>query len=269
MSLPKDTKTITKANRAAWQEAAPIHQKLNQARLEEAFKTPGYSCLKPVETRILKRLDVAGKDVAQMCCNNGRELLSAKNMGAARCVGFDGAQNFLDQGCALAKAANLDVQFEWCDAYEIPPQFHGTFDIVMITIGVLGWMPDIDGFFASVAQLLKPGGALFIHEHHPVTVMVKPGPAEAPVEWELSYFASAPYVDTNGLDYYGGTRYDALPNYSYSHKLSDILMGAVKCGLLLEDFEERPDHISNAWWNVEASDIGLPMSYTLVLRRPL
>ena len=262
------TADFTAANRAAWEEVADIHARHNQARLLDAFGQPGFSCLDEVATNCLNRLSVVGKDVAQVCCNNGIELLSIKNMGAARCVGFDGAQGFLDQGREIAAAAGQTVEFVCCDAYEIPEDYHQCFDLVVITIGVLSWMPDIDGFFASVEALLKPGGALFIYEQHPIVEMFEPGAADDPVKWELSYFHEAPYVDASGLDYYGGETYDATPNVSFIHKLSDILMAGIKTGLAVEHFEELPTHISNTWYNVEHAGIGVPMSFTLVLRKP-
>jgi hypothetical protein len=48
--------------------------------------------------------------------------------------------------------------------------------------------------------------------------------------------------------------------------MSDIIMAGISSGLSVEIFEEFPHHISNSFWNVEASDIGLPMCYVLVLR---
>ena len=178
---PKEAKQYTSANREAWEEVAPIHHRHNHARLIEAFSQPGFSCLDDVETNQLKALGVAGKDVAQVCCNNGRELLSVKNMGAARCVGFDGAQAFLDQGKEFAKAASLDVEFVCCDAYDIEDCYKGQFDLVTITIGVLSWMPDIKGFFSVIADLVKPGGAVFIYEQHPILEMIKPDGPDGPL----------------------------------------------------------------------------------------
>ena len=267
MSKNSQTTDFTSANLEAWEEVAPIHRRHNQTKLLESFGRPGFSCLDDVELSILEGLGVRGKDVAQVCCNNGSELISLKNMGAGRCVGFDGAKGFIDQGRELAGAANQDVEFVCCDVYEIPKSYHASFDLVTITIGVLGWMPDIDSFFSEVEKLLKPGGAVFIYEHHPIVIMLKPAQADEPIEWELSYFRTEPYVDKGGLDYYGGEDYVAKPATSFSHKLSDIIMAAVKSGFVIESFEEMPHHISNAWWNVEESDIGLPMCFTLVIRK--
>lgn len=264
---PSDQEYIQK-NLSAWEEVAPIHARHNQSTLLERVCDPSFSVLDDIATTHLTHLGMTGKSVAQVCCNNGVELLSCKTLGAGRCVGFDGAQGFVDQGIELAEASRQDVEFVCCEAHRIPSDYHGAFDIVIITIGVLGWMPNIDRFFTEIAKLLAPEGVIFVYEHHPILVMLEPGHADDPIKWELSYFRREAYIDDSGLDYYGGEEYAATPNASFSHKMSDIVMAGIKAGLVLEYFEELPKHISNAWWNVENSGIGLPMSFVMVVRKP-
>jgi hypothetical protein len=146
---------ITSANREAWEEAAPIHAKHNQESLVKIFSEPGHSCLNEIEMVRLEALDFRGKSVAQVCCNNGREIISVKNMGAGRCVGFDGAKSFLEQARELASAAGQDVEFVCCDIYDIDESYYAAFDIVTITIGVVSWMPDVDRFFAVPKEHLS------------------------------------------------------------------------------------------------------------------
>ncbi|MEM7523022.1 MAG: class I SAM-dependent methyltransferase [Pseudomonadota bacterium] len=259
--------TYVAANLKAWEEAAPIHARHNLARLKAEIARPGFCALDDVATARLKALGVDGADIVQICCNNGIELLSTKAMGAGRCVGIDGAAGFVEQARALADAGGLEAEFITADVHDLPPGLNQSFDIGLITIGVLSWMPDIDRFFGIVSSLLRHGGALLIHEHHPILEMMEPGAAEDPVAWELSYFKETPYVDDSGLDYYGGETYAATPNNSFMHKMSDTIMAGLKAGLAVEHFEELPDHISNSWYNVEASGIGLPMSYVLTFRK--
>ena len=259
---------ITSANREAWDEAAPLHRAQNMERLTAAFGEPGYSCLDQVETARLRALGVAGKDVAQLCCNNGRELLSVKNLGAAACVGFDGAEGFVAQARELAAAGGLACDFVCTDVYEIPADYDGGFDLVTVTIGVLGWMPELPDFLAVAARLLRPGGALFIYEQHPILDMIEPGKADQPVSWDASYFRREPFVDCDGLDYYGGGSYQSKPLTWFHHRLSEVVMAGLACGLSVEHIEELPGHISNCWHNVERQGPELPMSYSLVLRKP-
>ncbi|HEY9079653.1 class I SAM-dependent methyltransferase [Magnetovibrio sp.] len=258
---------ITASNRAAWDEAAPLHRAHNQADLLARFAEPGHSELDEVETAVLTRLGVVGKDVAQLCCNNGRELISVRNLGARRCVGFEGAAGFVEQARELNAAAGLDCAFMLGDVYEIPTAYDEQFDVVTVTIGVLNWMPDVDKFFAVAARLLRPGGALFIYEQHPIMDMVEPGAAGDPVAWNYPYFRQGPRVYTEGLDYFGGTTYEAKPVYEIQHTLSAVIMAGVKAGLGLSDFAEYPHHISNTWYNVERQGPQLPMCYTLVMEK--
>lgn len=268
MPLSAEHRRQIDENLAAWEQVAPIHRKHNHAALLEAFRKPGHSVLDRVETARLMALGIQGKDVAQICCNNGRELISVKNLGARRCVGFDGAQGFIDQARELAAAAGQDVEFICTDVHAIDPRFENSFDLATITIGVLSWMPSLPDFFGRVARLLRPGGALFVYEQHPIVEMFYPGGPEDPVDWELSYFNKEPYVSLDGLDYYGGERYDAKAATSYMHTMAEIIMAGVTNGLAVEHFEEHPHHISNAWFNVEAAEIGVPMCFTLTLRKP-
>jgi hypothetical protein len=129
-------------------------------------------------------------------------------------------------------------------------------------------MPDLAGFFAVAARLLRPGGALFIYEQHPILDMIEPGKADEPVSWDYSYFNHEPFVDLYGLDYYGGGTYQAKPATSFHHGLAQVVMAGLASGLMVEHIEEFPDHISNCWYNVEHQGPELPMSYTLVLGKP-
>jgi len=262
------TASITESNRAAWDEAAPLHREHNQADLLARFRQPGHSELDVIETAILLDLGVAGKDVAQLCCNNARELISVRNMGARCCVGFEGAAGFVEQAQELNAAAGLDCAFVLGDVYAIPAEYDAGFDIVTVTIGVLNWMPDVDGFFAVAARLLRPGGALFIYEQHPIMDMVEPGEAHDPVVWSDSYFRVGPRVYCEGLDYFGGAIYEAKPVYETQHTMAAVIMAGVKAGLTLKDFAEHPQHISNTWYNVEQQGPELPMCYTLVMEKP-
>ena len=84
-----DYKQYTEANREAWNEVTPKHQKARKENLMEKFKENDYNALDPIETAKLLELGVKGKRIAQLCCNNGKDLLSLLNLGAISGVGFD------------------------------------------------------------------------------------------------------------------------------------------------------------------------------------
>ena len=45
-------------------------------------------------------------------------------------------------------------------------------------------------------------------------------------------------MDSDGLDYYSGETYDALPAYSFQYTLSEIMSAAIRAGFVLRHFEQ-------------------------------
>jgi ubiquinone/menaquinone biosynthesis C-methylase UbiE len=263
MSAPN----YTEANRAAWNETAPIHAAQNLENLLKNFRTPGYSCLhKPFEVERLQNLKLEGKSVAQLCCNNGRELISVKNLfNAGRCVGFDISDEFIEQAKALNTAANQDVEFIRVSVLEIPESFSAQFDLAYITIGALGWLPDLSVFLATISRLLKPGGNILIYEMHPMLDMfdADENAKKNPLELKHSYFKTTPYVETGGLDYYSGSSYESKPMYWFHHKISDLIGGLIQGGLQITAFDEFDFDISNVFAHFNDLEIKPPMCYIL------
>ncbi|MFT5506147.1 MAG: putative RNA methylase [Gammaproteobacteria bacterium] len=94
----KTSEEYTRANLHAWNEAALRHAEHNNAALFESFQDPKHIELEGEILALLQRVDVRGKSIIHLCCNNGRETLSLRNMGAGRCVGIDAAESFLAHG---------------------------------------------------------------------------------------------------------------------------------------------------------------------------
>jgi ubiquinone/menaquinone biosynthesis C-methylase UbiE len=263
-----ERRVFTDANREAWEEAAPVHAKSNQARLLKAFSQPGYNTLDRHCLDRLNEIGVEGKSIAHVCCNNGRELLSLKNMGAGKCVGFDASVAFIEQARELADVSgHTDVNFVVTDVYDIAKAHAGPFDIVIITIGVFGWMPDLTGFLKVLARLTRAGGHLFIEETHPVLMMYEEGEGGAPAYLKYSYFKQEPWVETSGLDYYQGIKRPSKPNYSFQHTLADIVMAAIGVGFSLEHFAEFGYDISGFCADLEHAQAKPPMGMTMTWKK--
>ena len=257
------------ANRAAWNQTAPYHKANEQyAKLLKAFSRKGHSRFDEVATKHLKTIGVAGRNVAQVCCNNGREILSVKNMGAARCVGFDFSAEFLAQARELCAVAGQECEFVETDVYKIPKEFDGAFDVVLTTVGVYGWMPDLPGLFAAIARLLKPGGHYFAYEQHPILDLLEAQDRQDPSQTPASYFRQGPDVDAVSLDYYGGADYAAETSYWYTHKISDVVTACIRTGLTLTHLAEYPHNISSPEFDVhEEQAMQFPLSFSLVARK--
>ncbi|WP_372423714.1 class I SAM-dependent methyltransferase [Salinarimonas chemoclinalis] len=258
---------FTALAREAWDEAAPIHWQHTQ-RLVTAFENPQTSFVTPIHAAELARAGLEGAEVAQLNCNNGRELISMTRLGARRGVGFDISTGFVDQARRLAEAAGAPCTFEATDVYEISGRHDGRFDLVVVTSGALCFMPDLDAYVRVAKRLLKPGGRLNIYDCHPIIDMLEldRDRGERPVAFVRSYFDKRPLPHRSGLDYVGGSTYDAKEIYYFHYTLEDILSAVLGAGLRLETFKETGEDPSHAYPSIEASEIKPPLSFMLTAR---
>ena len=267
--MDKKRREYTEANRIAWNEAASRHAEHNNAKLFAAFENPGFVTFEGAILETLQRVGVRDREIIHLCCNNGRETLSLRNMGAKRCVGVDAAEEFLAHGRQIIGIAGAEdtVKLIQSDVYDLPEELAGGFDMVLITIGVLSWLPDLQGFFAVIRSLLKPGGFLVLEDMHPVLFMYDENPANGISSVQHSYFGEKIWEETSGLDYYGHETYQSQPNYSFMHRLDEILMAGIGVDLALRSFEELDYDISNFCSDLENSPIKPPLGFVLVMQK--
>jgi ubiquinone/menaquinone biosynthesis C-methylase UbiE len=252
------------ANRNMWNETADVHARGYVTQLSERLKDPAFSTFDDVEKRIFAEIGLKDKAVIQLGCNNGRELISVKKAGAGRCVGVDVSDKFIAQGQRLADLGGVKVEFIRSSVYDLRPELDGQFDLVYITIGVLGWLPDLEAFFAIVSRLLKKDGQLFIYEMHPILNMFD---ADKGLAMEASYFKEGPFVEEAGPDYMDPSQTVRAVSYWFPHKLSDVIGGCLENGLSLTHFEEYGHDISMVYAAFEDLPKKPPLSYSLVARK--
>lgn len=267
--MPMKTRDITAANRAAWNASAPAFEAGDdwQTMLAAAAK-PGFSELDATLTDALRGLGIDGTRALQIGCNNGRELLSLASLGAVPALGIDVSDAFIEQATQLASAAGSDCHFVRADIYDLPADLPTGFDLGLITIGVLNWMPDLPRFFQVVSDLLTPGAALVIYETHPFLEVFDPE-AQNPFLPATSYFRKDPFVETETFTYDGSDRTEAPASYWFVHTLGDIVTACAAAGLRIDRLTEYPHSNREVDYDVyRDQDAQLPMCYLLVARKP-
>jgi SAM-dependent methyltransferase len=263
-------KKYTEANRLAWNEVMPRHQQAAKATWDQAFSQPGFVCLNDDELAQLQRIGIQGKAVAHLCCNNGIELLSLKNLGASECVGFDISDLAAQEAQERASRCQIDCQYVRSDVYEIPSEYENRFDLVYISARGLGWLPDLKLFFDKAASLLRENGQIFIHEIHPFSEML---PSDSPEDADVlriiePYFKAEPYIEYGNLDYVGGILYTSTsPQYWFVHTLSDIIMSLLENQMAIEHLSEYETDISSHHKRIEQAHAGVPLSYILIAKK--
>jgi SAM-dependent methyltransferase len=225
-------------NLANWESRVPLHTAPDGYELA-GFDDPEY--LSPVVRYDLPRLGrLDGLDVVHLQCHIGTDTVSLARLGARSVTGLDFSPAALDAGRALNRRANADVRFVESDvdgAVEVLGA--GCCDVVYTGIGAICWLPDIRRWAAIVAELLRPGGRLFIREGHPVLwAMSDPRPDGLLV---LEY----PYFETDGTvfvehDTYAGDGVVTAPeSVSFNHGLGEIFTALTEAGLAVTALEEH------------------------------
>lgn len=264
----KNTGDYTSANRMAWNASATAFEETAHwqdmlARLRE----PGFSVFDDTMTQTLQGIGVGRRRAVQIGCNNGRELLSLPAFGAIPALGIDIADEFLAQARRLAEVAGSECTFLRADIYDLPKDAPTGFELGLITIGVLNWMPDLSRFFEVAASLLAQDAPLVIYESHPVLEMYDPEGDDpfVPVD---SYFRTAPHVDTETMAYHGAESATGPASFWFPHTLGDIVTACITAGLTIERLTEHPhSNREELYDKYEGREAQLPMCFTLIARK--
>jgi hypothetical protein len=141
------------------------------------------------------------------------------------------------------------------------------YELALLTIGVLNWMPDLPRFFAVVAGLMAPGAALVIYETHPILEVFDPLAAD-PFTPATSYFCKEPQVETAAITYDGSDGGEGAPAYWFIHTLGEIVSACAQAGLIIERLTEHP-HCNREveYEKYQQRTAQLPLCYTLVARK--
>ena len=260
----KDREDYTQANRNLWNETAAVHQNNYVDDLLQRIKAPDFTTFDDVEKRVFEQINLTGKDVTQLSCNNARELIAVKKAGANRCLGLDISEAFINQGKQLAAAAEVEIELACTDIYAIGDEYSNQFDVIYITVGALGWLPDLANYFALISRMLKPGGQIFMYEMHPAMVMFEQQTGNTVV---ADYFNRTAYLDEDDSDYMDPNAKIESPSYWFQHTLGDILGQCIKQGLNITHFEEYRHDISNEGAFLEQQEHCPPLCFSLVAQK--
>ncbi len=251
-------------NKKAWEEAFEHRNEGWCDDLPARLRTDDLPYMNPMLKEALQSLDLQGKTIAQFCCNNGRELMSAMQLGAAAGYGFDIAENMVVFAQGIAEQAGLPCRFTATDILDVDPGYNGRFDLVLFTVGAITWFEDLTALFQVVSRCLRPGGVLLLNDYHPFLGMLPIPGEDSYDETDLhrlaySYFRSEPWYEKDS----GGYMADHENSHtftSYSHTMAAIINAAVTAGLQIAGLQEYDQDVGIA----EAyNGMGFPLSFTL------
>ncbi len=265
-----DTLEYLQHNRRAWDARLSVHLR-SEFYGVEAWKQSGGISLTDIELREVG--PVQGKSLLHLQCHFGQDTLSWARLGA-QVTGCDFSEPAIVEARRLAEELSLNATFVCCSLYDLPKHLKGHFDIVFTSYGVLGWLPELEGWAEVIAHFLRPGGVFYIVEFHPVLWMfdeelqrIKYAYHNAgAIESELSSTYADRSVPLSGRE------------YGWNHSLSEVINPLVRRGLQLEFLNEYPyspfDCFANTvrgadgYYRIRGFEDLIPMLFSLRARKP-
>jgi SAM-dependent methyltransferase len=193
----------------------------------------------PPQREIAALGDVAGKSLVQLQCHFGMDALRWARIGAS-VTGVDFSPDAVAEAVDLAMRAGLSdrARFVWSNVYDAPTALvNERFDIVYVSLGSIGWLPDVAKWGEVVVQLLKPDGKVYLHDVHPYGLSLDDDGERV----ECSYFGDPdePRVSDEPYTYTDGGNLSATTTYEWNHSMSEIITSLTSQGLVLNSFLEH------------------------------
>ena len=216
--------------------------------------------------------DLRGKKIIHLQCNTGADTILLAKMGASA-VGVDLVPDNILYAKKLAEDLGIaNAKFIESDIMEFMQIQNEKYDIVFVSEGSIGWLPDLAKWGRTIRHLLNDDGFFYIFDSHPIFLMFDTEKLPDNVtEIKYPYFSKEPDVDDSIGGYASETKY-GVQAYFWMHTISDIINALVSAGLHIEFFNEfrenffdagRTKHIGNGLFNYDFNDDKFPMSFSL------
>ena len=262
-------------NRARWDERAAAHAASPDYAFERFVEDPAF--ISDVVRFDLPRLGyISGLRGVHLQCHIGTDTLSLARLGA-QMTGLDLSPASLAQARELSRRAGPRVEFVEAELYDaVSVLGAGSFDFVFTGIGALCWLPSVSRWAQVVADLLAPGGRLFIREGHPVLWSLGYERSDRLLVLEYPYFErEEPQVwDDPGTYVETDVVFEQNTTHEWNHGLGEIVTAVLDAGMELTMLVE---HDSVPWeplpgqmvkdehgeWHLTDHPERAPLTYTL------
>lgn len=233
-------------NRKNWDSRVPIH--LTGYSLEKFRSDPTY--ISDVVRFDLPLLPpVQGLEGIHLQSHIGTDTISLIRLGA-KMTALDFSAPALEAAKALAEELGHELETINTDVYSAPTHVAKNFDFVYTGIGALCWLPNIEQWAEVVAQLVKPGGFLFLREGHPMLWSIGDSRPNGDLAIELDYFEGQVFETIEEDTYAGEGKVEHSRQISFNHSLSEIFNALWRNDFDIKVFEEH----STVPWNPLGSE---------------
>jgi hypothetical protein len=192
-------------NRASWDERVGAHWTSDMYRRHADALRGGQPC---VPEDIVRGMgDVEGKALVHLQCHMGMETLSWSLLGA-NATGLDFSQPAIEKAELLRDELKLGADFVCANVYD-------------------------------AAEVLGPGGRLYMNEVHPFTEVFDDHPDAPGIAVQYAYMdAGRQAFDCPGTYADPDAQFQHTQTVDYLHTIGSVLNALIRAGLVIDSFDE-------------------------------
>jgi SAM-dependent methyltransferase len=216
--------------------------------------------------------DLTGKKVIHLQCNTGADTIMLAQL-AESVVGVDLVPDNILYAEKLAHDVGvINASFIESDIMNFMEKHNEKYDVVFVSEGAIGWLPDLNKWAQTIRHLLKDDGYFYIFEGHPIVMMFDEGKLrEGVTEIKYPYFKKTPDID-NSIGAYASETKHGVETFFWMYKVSDILNPLISAGLHIEFFHEFQEsffdmggskRVDGNLYNFDYNKGLFPMSFSL------
>lgn len=259
---------------ANWDERTPVHV---ASRFYDVGRRDPASWFADYEWSDLGEL--AGRDVLHLQCHLGTETAAFAQRGA-RTVGLDLSGAAVAAASRIAAASGLDIEYVHGNVYDARDALGGRrFDVVYTGKGALCYLPDLHRWARVVADLLRPGGLVYLVEFHPVLNalgLVPRSPDERALVLRNDFLAGRGPIEIDATRTYtdGPELCTATTSYEWAHGLGEVVTALIGAGITLRVLRESDElpwprwphmrRTPRGWWRLPDTEPRIPLLYALL-----
>ena len=216
--------------------------------------------------------DLSGKKIIHLQCNTGADTILLARMGESA-VGVDLVPDNVFYAKKLAEDLNItNVDFIESDIMKLMDKHNEKYDVVFVSEGAIGWLPDLKQWGKTIRHLLKDDGFFYIFDCHPFFLMMDEGKiADNIMDIKYPYFGKEPDVDDAIGGYASETKY-GVKSYYWMYTVSDVVNSLISAGLHIHYFNEFKENffdaggssnIGDGLFNYSYNTDKFPMSFSI------
>jgi SAM-dependent methyltransferase len=174
-------------------------------------------------------------------CNTGADTILLARMGVSA-VGVDLVPDNIRYAKKMAEDLRVtNVDFIESDIMELMDKHNEKYDVVFVSEGAVGWLPDLRKWGKTIRHLLRDDGFFYVFDSHPFYLAFDEKKlGEEIYDIKYPYFGKTPDVD-DSIGGYASEPKTGVQAYFWMYTVSDLINCLTDAGLHIEFFHEFPE----------------------------